>query len=506
MFDIQKIIGFFKKNFKLIDVVLIVLLVALYLATRIANIEKMPIFCDEGIYIHWAQVAKSDATWRFISLTDGRQPLQTWATIPFLKLFPTNALLAGRLFGVTAGFLSLIGVFFILFYLFGKKTAYIGSLFYIVTPYFLFYDRMAMADSAVNTGFIWILFFSIVMVDNIRLDLALLFGITSGLALLTKSTSKMFLALSVFSPVVAFFKSKKKIIMTTINYLILLGVVAALALVIYNIQRLSPFMHFITAKNDTFVMTIPEFLKNPFSVFGHNIQIIPEYVFGELGYVIGLVGITGLALLLKKRPGLGIYFFVIIMLTFGAIAFMAKVIFPRYLIFYGTILTLCAAYLIGELKNKAIKWFFMTAILAVSIYYGAIIIFNPPLLPFPEIDRGQYVTGACAGTGTRQIMGFAREKSQTKPVILVAEGNFGLISDMLNVFLLPGDKIQIKGYWPLDLPQLEENQQYIGQYDVYVVFSQRKTFPQNWPITFVKKYEKPGGESAYYLFRLEKTK
>src|SRR3989339_1338800 len=143
MFDIFKILDFLKKTFTRKDVLLIILIASLFFLTRLINLDQFPIFSDEGIYIRWAKVAWHDASWRFISLTDGKQPLQTWATIPFLKLFPDNALLAGRLFSVTTGFISLMGIFTILYYLFGKKTALIGSLFYILNPYFLFYDRMA---------------------------------------------------------------------------------------------------------------------------------------------------------------------------------------------------------------------------------------------------------------------------------------------------------------------------------------------------------------------------
>src|SRR5260221_626971 len=128
---IQDVTSFFRKHFTARDVLLILGLILLFLATRLINLEKFPIFNDEGIYINWAKTAWHDAAWRFISLTDGKQPLQTWGTIPFLKLFPNNALLAGRLFAVTMGFVAMSGLYTILFYLFNKRTAFIGCLLYI---------------------------------------------------------------------------------------------------------------------------------------------------------------------------------------------------------------------------------------------------------------------------------------------------------------------------------------------------------------------------------------
>src|SRR5262249_54586465 len=149
-FSVEAVFSFVRKRFNKRDLFFVWLIVGLYLTTRLLKLDQWPIFSDEGIYIHWAKAALRDAAFNFISLTDGRQPLQTWGTIPFLKLFPKNALFAGRLFSVATGFIALLGIFTLLSYLFNKKTAFIGAFFYIFTPYFLFYDRMALVDSAVN--------------------------------------------------------------------------------------------------------------------------------------------------------------------------------------------------------------------------------------------------------------------------------------------------------------------------------------------------------------------
>src|SRR3989339_1221710 len=163
MFDIFRLLDFLKKQITKKDLVILALLLSLFLFTRLVNIEKLPIFTDEGIYIQWAKTAWHDASWRFISLTDGRQPLQTWLTIPLLKIFPNNALLAGRIFGVISGFFAVNGLLMLLWYLFGKKTAFFGVFFFLITPYFTLYDRMALMDSGINDAFIWILFFSILL-------------------------------------------------------------------------------------------------------------------------------------------------------------------------------------------------------------------------------------------------------------------------------------------------------------------------------------------------------
>lgn len=504
MFDIIKIFSWVKKNLTKKDFFLIAVFTLTYWLTRLIRLDRFPVFTDEGIYIHWAKVAWHDASWRFISLTDGKQPLQTWATIPFLKLFPDNSLLAGRLFSVSAGFISLIGVFLLLFYLFGKKSAFIGAFIYIFNPYFLFYDRMALTDSAVNAGAIWLLFFSILLIKTLRLDVALLLGLTGGAALLTKSSSKMFLALSSLSPLILIINSGiKKNLNKIINFILLFLTVIVMSVIIYNIQRLSPFLHYVAIKNKTFVMTLDEFLKAPFSTFFGNLRIVLVYVIWESGWLIPMLGTVGLVSLYKKDRGLALYLLVWLILPLLAIASFSKVIFPRYLIFFASLFVVLASYLLNQFKTKNL----LISILLISVFFIYLdypILFDFKKISFPEVDRGQYVEGPPAGWGVKEIVDFARTKSIEKPVILLAEGNFGLVADMLDVFLKRGDRIEIRGYWPLDEKELFDNQKELKNKYVYVVFSHRTEFPQDWPIRLIKKFDKPGKKSAIYLYELRK--
>lgn len=504
MFEIEKIFFWLKKTFTRKDFLFLLLLVVLYFLTRLINLDKFPIFSDEGIYIHWAKVAWHDASWRFVSLTDGKQPLQTWGTIPFLKIFPDNALLAGRLFSVSTGFVGFLGFFVLLFYLFGKNAAFLGTFLYTLTPYFLFYDRLALVDSGVNAGFIWIFFLSMLLVRTQRLDVALIFGLTSGISLLAKSSVRLFLVLSALAPILILQKNIRKTLSLLANFIPLFALVSFLSLIIYNIQRLSPFFHYVALKNKTFIMTFSEFLQNPFTVFFHNIQIIPQYVFSEAGWVIIIFSLAGLVYLYQKDRKLFSYFILWLLFPFLVIAFFSKVIYPRYLIFFATLLVVSATYFLDKIKKTVLKLIFFSSIMVSFLFYNYTILFNPQLLPFPQIDRGQYIEGVTAVWGAKDLVSYLRQQSIIKPVVVLAEGNFGLVGDVLDVFLQKNEKIFIKGYWPLDEKQLLENKFELAKNAVYVVFAQRKEFPNNWPLKFIKKYEKPANKSAVYLFELIK--
>ena len=504
MFDIFKIWVFIRKTFSRKDILVIIFIVGLFFLTRLINLEQFPIFGDEAIYIRWAKVAWHDPSWRFISLTDGKQPLQTWGTIPLLKFFPDNALLAGRLFGVFGGLISLIGFFILAFYLFGKTTALVGSFLYVITPYFLFYERMALVDSWVNAAAIWIFLLSIIMVKKRGLDFSLILGLTTGFFLLAKSSVRIFLMLAVFAPVLIWQKNKKNFLKESVSYFVLLGISSLIAFILYNVQRLSPFFHYVAQKNLTFVMSFSEFLKTPFQYFGNNLKLTPLYIFWEMGFVIGLMGLIGLIRLMGKDKKLGLYFLLWILLPFLAIVFFTKVLFPRYLIFFASIFLLLASYFLSNIYNLRSKILLFLLIFISVFLFNFTILFAPRYIPFPAVDRGQYIEGWPAGWGIREIVDYAREKSLTKQVILISEGNFGMAGDALEVFIKSTDKITLKPYWPLDEKQLFQHQKDLKDNFVYVVFPHREEFPDFWPLKLIKKYEKPWNKSAIFLFELTK--
>src|SRR3990167_4486515 len=123
----------FLKRYKL-EILILAALALIYFVSRFYSILSMPIFTDEAIYIRWAQIAKQDANWRFISLTDGKQPMFIWLMMISLR-FVHDPLLAGRVVSVGAGFMTMLGM-----YLLGKemfksnRIALISSALYVFFP------------------------------------------------------------------------------------------------------------------------------------------------------------------------------------------------------------------------------------------------------------------------------------------------------------------------------------------------------------------------------------
>ncbi len=504
MFDVFTIPGILRRHLAKKELLGLFVILAAFIITRLINLDRFPIFSDEGIYIHWAKEAWHDASLRFISLTDGKQPLQTWGTIPFLKLFPNNLLIGGRLYAVFNGFLCLTGIGTLLTYLFGKKAAFWGMILYIFTPYFIFYDRLALVDSGVNAAAVWILFFSIWLADKRRLDISLLFGAVAGFGLLAKSSVRIFLGLAALAPILFYDKSFKKFYRNIANYLSLFALSGTIALLMYNIQRLSPYMHMVTEKNKIFVMTTTDFFQTPFMYFFRNLTLIPWYVLQESAIVLPILGVIGIVILLKNNRRLGTYLLFWIITPFFVVCFLSIVLYPRYIIFMPTLLLISAAYLISIQKNKKVMFMVLGLFFISVIYFDYTILFDVKSIPLVPIDRSQYLEDWPAGWGVKEIMAYSRQTSVDKPVILVAEGNFGMASDSLDSMLRKSDegRISIWGRWPITEKDIADATKQLEHAHVYIVLSQTKSVPSSWHTRLIEQFEKPGHRSTVYFLEL----
>src|SRR3989344_5687674 len=148
-------------NNSLKTLILPVLILTAGLLIRLINLTNIPIFGDEAIYIRWAQVMRAESTLRFLPLSDGKQPLFMWLIIPFTKVL-SDPLVAGRIVSVLSGLGSLIGIFVLSHILFNSyKTSLLASIIYAVSPFSVFFDRLALADATLSMFGIWTLVFSV---------------------------------------------------------------------------------------------------------------------------------------------------------------------------------------------------------------------------------------------------------------------------------------------------------------------------------------------------------
>jgi 4-amino-4-deoxy-L-arabinose transferase-like glycosyltransferase len=268
---------------------LLILLLAVFLFFRLVNLNIIPVFADEAIYIFWSQQAWHDHTQRFISLSDGKPPLHTWLMIPFLKIIK-DPLIAGRLLSVMAGLATLVALFLLVRKVFNQKLALTASILLSICPFLVFYNRLAVADSLLTAFAVWSFYLSLLLKEKPDLGKAFLLGFCWGGGLLTKQPALYFILLS---PLVFLLERRFNFRKPFYWFLALI-----LAFLSYNIVKLSPYSHLVSSRSYDYVLTKREFLENPFQLFWGNLKGITVWlfsyqtIFGVLLFLLGLVLLT----------------------------------------------------------------------------------------------------------------------------------------------------------------------------------------------------------------------
>lgn len=480
---------------------MLIVLCGLYLFVRLYHILNFPIFTDEAIYVRWSQIAAHDSSWRFISLTDGKQPMFVWIAMVLMR-FIQDPLFAGRFVSVLAGLASMIGLYFV-----GKETfknAKIGifaSFLYLIYPFALVYDRMALYDSLVGAFAVWSLYISILLVRNLKLDQALIAGLVIGAGMLTKTNAFFSLALMLPTLIISDF-TPRNWVKRLFRFGFLYAVVAGLAIAEYSILRLSPFFHIINEKNALFVYPYGEWKTHPFLFFHSNLFGLWDWFwhYVTIPWVI-LIGVSFIInkKFLKEKIVLVIWFIV----PFVYLAFFGKTIYPRFIFFMTLPLLPLIAYSItyvSEYKNKLIVGtiFFLLALLPLRADY--FVLFNFSKAPIPQPDLGQYYNDWPSGIGVREATDFFLKESQRGKIYVGTEGTFGLMPYALEIYLVDNPNIILKGFWPIEKEMPKELLDARTKYPTYFVSYQpctncsgRGTGPNTWPLQLVMRFNKPGG-------------
>ncbi len=470
----------------------------------------MPIFTDEAIYMRWAQIALQDASWRFISLTDGKQPLFIWASMILMK-FVEDPLVAGRTISVVSGLFTLVGLWLLSFELFkNKKIAFLSSLLYVFYPFAQVYDRMAIMDSMLGTFTVWALYITVRLVRKINLSYSYSLGFAIAGGILTKSSAFFSIYLLPFSLLLFDFKKKNRLL--RLGKLILLFIVSiVVAELLYNVLRLSPFFSTVTTKNALFVYPISEWIIHPFTFFLGNLTGLVNWSVTYLStyFLLILISLLFYKKYFKEKLLLLAYF----LLPFVALALFGRIIFPRFIFFMTLFLLPLAAVGLYEIQSffsfkfKKASVVLQIIIIVIFLSYPGYTIFklitDPANAPIADADSGQYLNNWTAGFGVNETIDFLKKESKDKKIFVGTEGTFGLMPYSLELYLVQNKNIVIKGYWPVDEKLPQEAIDYSKKMPSYFIFyqPQHQVLASDFKVNLIFKQQQ--GKSDYY-YRLYK--
>lgn len=430
----------------------------IYFALRLPNLTLQPIFADEAIYIRWAQVMKAEPTLRFLPVSDGKTPLFMWVMIPFFKLFE-NPLFAGRILSVLAGFGTLTGIFVLGFRFFNLRVGLIGAFLMAITPYIVFFDRMALVDSMLSMFSIWSLIISLHLIRFPRIDLAMLLGYIMGAGLLTKPPGFFSVITVPITLILLDWKDKNR--QTKFLKLFGLWVIAILITFgIYNILRLGPGFNSLNSRNQDYVFSPTDLVGRPLDPFIPHLRDIAEWfpklltppilVLVVAGILLALLGIIKFLkerqLNLENEHSSSTNRNALVILLWSLIPMaiqmaLLKTFTARYILFTIPPLLVLASWsldsFLSNLKTKK-SYVYPVAILLLVLFpmiFNYSLLTDPSKANLPKNERRGYLEDWTAGYGLKDIANFLDEQSRKGLVVVGTEGSFGTLPDGLQIHL-----------------------------------------------------------------------
>lgn len=488
----------------------ILLLAIVFFASRLVNLNLLPVFADEAIYIRWAQIMWHDANQRFLPLSDGKPPLFMWLMIPFLKVI-TDPLLAGRLLSVLSGFATLAGGFFLSKKLFGLKVGLLSSVLIITSPFLLFYDRLAITDSLLAALAVWSFYLGFLLFEKPKIDKAMFLGLAWGAGMLNKPTAVYFPLLTPFflllTPLKKWIIKIKKLVLPSI-------LASGFALGIYNVLRLSPAMHMIGGRSADYLRSKEEVFGQLFSYFFNTLRVISTWLLSWLTWPIAFVLLISLALALVKKQGKILALLLWCLAPFFIQAVIGKIIYPRYFLFITPFILIIAAWGLTQLtqvetkmvKTKIVLSLLFSLVLIKPLVFDFLLLTRIEQAPLHPSEREQYLETWAAGFGVKSAADYFINLALEQKISVGTEGYFGTLPDGLLIYIGGNENIEVFGLgqpiseFPQELQlKSQEKPTFLLVNDTRIKFdSDKLKLIQSWP-----KPAGPKGKESLLLFQVQ---
>lgn len=407
---------------------------------RLFSLNRLPVFADESIYVRWSQVMKAESTLRFLPLSDGKQPLFMWLTIPALKVI-SDPLIAGRMVSVGADLVSVLLVGTLAYLMFKNiRISLITSALYALVPYTVFFARMAMADALLNMFLLGATVLGIWALQQKRLDVMMFAGFALGLAWLTKTPAMYGFALLGLAWVL-FSRNLKTGLCLLVAF--------TMAFCMYNILRLGPEFHMIAIRNQDYIHPLAQVLTHPLDPLIPHLRDAVQFSFYYLTPLGILFLIWGIVAGGKTHLSQRIYLALWVLIPVVSQAFIGKTFTARYLLFvipYAIVLMAHGLEHLGYHSRKhLLAWAGGILIIISSLVWHYWYFTDFSMLPMPVGERSGYLEEWTAGWGVKEVSQQIIKASQSRQVLVGSEGFFGTPFSALEMYLNKIPNVRIVG-------------------------------------------------------------
>jgi len=478
------------------EVIFLLILIFCYLFSRFISINSLPIFTDEAMYLNWGRLIWNDPIHNlFISLTDGQQPFFIWVCSLAYGLGGAHYLLWGRIISVISGMATMLLLYKIGKKIWNKRVGLITAFLYLISPFALWYDRLAIKDT-------FLLFLAVLLLYCVLGKLSWFrtigIGFIIGVALLTKSIAYFYVLALVITIIINNINNKTR----KIKYIYYLITILFIGIGLSQVMRFSSNYDLISSKNQGFLLTPVQFLQNPFSQIKNNLYQLISWDLSYFGLGVLVLAFLGLVVSFKKNKQPTTILLSWSYLPIIVEVFLATIFFPRYTLMQAIALFLLAGLGLDYLydickKYKIYFWLSFVLFVYPNLILTGQILTNTTKAQLPAIERWQYIEGWPSGYGIKEVIDYLNNQSKEKAITVLVEditltpATFGL--ELRNATIKTAIHANQSEFPYENLDKNQEN---------YLVIVNNDMVNNDWPLKLVLQSPRIGNKSWIKVYKI----
>ena len=471
------------------------LFLSVYFITRLLGLDALPIFLDEAVHLQWAERLYSEG--RILRPVGSGRLLAVAAyglALPF-----EDRLWAARIVSSLAGAITLVFTMLLSDRLFSRRAAVVAGALYVLSPFALTYDRLALSDGFLSACLTALMFAVGRLADrpddtSRRLAVAALLA----LSVLAKVSAPLFF-LSLPLAVAPLAPDRR----SALKAMVLAGVL--------GLCGASPMLWFFAGNSGEIAAQHVVDSAIAGATVAATLLDMRQWVVAY--FTVPALFAAGFSLLLL-RDGRALWLAGSLALPFALFALFSQPWSARYVLpTLPPLLILIAGGIDGlasRLRGEALAAALSTALASVAfVPFDLSLLFEPARAPFPPDDRSQLVTGWPSGFGVREIADRLKAEARGGPVLAyVDSGGTRTLSTSLAVLLAQHPSIHlVEGDFESAAFRASMGGARSGEREFAILSPRASGFDfrlqaEGLALTRIEAYARPGGEWAGTLFKV----
>ncbi|HVZ11465.1 MAG TPA: glycosyltransferase family 39 protein [Patescibacteria group bacterium] len=247
---------------------LLLILLIIFLAIRIAPITSHFIWRDENFIIRWGQIINKNPAELFVPIERGGYPPFFPWIVAIVLIFIKDPLIAGRLTSIVGGVITAVAIYYItLFFSKNKPLGILSVAIFTFLPYSIVLNSFALTDNLVVAMGTLSILFVIYLYQSKKAYWIVPLAFSIAFAMMSKTTGVVYLYLLPLILVFPAARNKKMAFYLVITFI--------LTNLIYSFLKLSPMYEHILWLNGGVAYTKREFIKLPLlTIISHTARTL----------------------------------------------------------------------------------------------------------------------------------------------------------------------------------------------------------------------------------------